>query len=263
MHWSVHQFQKTMLTRVCLIAAIVFGVAVATLNFWKVREVIDTTRTELNTTSNNLFTTTMTLNKTKRELRDTEDDLAQTKQNLENTTAERNRLRNQNDTLSKQNNNLQKNLRETTAKLNDAQAELAAWNALGITVDQVKGVIAAAEQAEEALAVAQEEQRIMGRAIAELKNRLAYYEDPDQKVPLPIGLKGTVLVADPKWEFVVLDVGESDGVLERGELLVSRNGRLVGRVQIQSVQKDRSIANLMNGWKLSDVIEGDLVIPAL
>jgi len=82
-------------------------------------------------------------------------------------------------------------------------------------------------------------------------------------VPLPVGLKGKVLVADPKWEFVVLNIGEKDGVLERGELLVSRNGRLVGRVKIQSVQKDRSIANIMNGWNLSEVLEGDTVIPAL
>jgi hypothetical protein len=76
-------------------------------------------------------------------------------------------------------------------------------------------------------------------------------------------LKGQVLVADPKWEFVVLNIGEDDGVLTDGELLVNRNGRLVAKVRVQSVQKDRSIANLVNGWKLSDVIEGDLVIPAL
>jgi hypothetical protein len=60
-----------------------------------------------------------------------------------------------------------------------------------------------------------------------------------------------------------LDIGEDDGVLENGELLVNRNGRLVAKIRIQSVQKDQSIANLLDGWKLSDVIEGDLVIPAL
>jgi len=252
-----------MLTRVCLIAAVVFGVAVATLNFWKVREVIQTTRTELNTTSNNLFTTTMTLNKTQRDLQDTQDDLAQTKQNLENTTADRDRLRSQNDTLTKQNNTLQQKLKQTTEQLNDAQAELAAWNALGITVDQVKQVIAAAEQAQEALEVANTEKDILEKELLKTKNRLAFYEDPNYRVNLPVGLKGKVLVADPKWEFVVLNIGEDDGVLENGELLVNRNGRLVAKVRIQSVQKDRSIANLLNGWKLSDVIEGDLVIPAL
>jgi hypothetical protein len=69
-------------------------------------------------------------------------------------------------------------------------------------------------------------------------------------------------VADPKWDFVVLSVGEDQGVLEDGELLVNRNGRLVAKVRVRSVQKDRSIANVMPGWKLGDVVEGDAVIPA-
>jgi len=252
-----------MLTRVCLIAAIVFGVAVATLNLWKVREVIVTTRTELNTTSNTLYTTTITLNQTRRELDDTKDDLAQTQQNLENTTEERNRLRSQTDELVKQNNSLQQKLKTTTDELNDAQAELAAWDALGIRVDQVKNVIATANEAQEMLKVANTENQILEREVLKLQTQLDLLVGKITKVPLPVGLKGKVLVADPKWEFVVLDIGEDDGVLKDGELLVNRNGRLVAKVRIQSVQKDRSIANLMNGWKLSDVIEGDLVIPAL
>jgi hypothetical protein len=51
-------------------------------------------------------------------------------------------------------------------------------------------------------------------------------------------------------------------VLERGELLVNRNGRLVAKVVVRSVQKDRCIANVLPGWELGEVMEGDLVIPA-
>jgi hypothetical protein len=71
-----------------------------------------------------------------------------------------------------------------------------------------------------------------------------------------------VLVADPKWNFVVVNVGEEQGVLEHGELLVNRDGRLVAKVKIRSVQKDRAIANVLPGWQLGDVMEGDQVIPA-
>ena len=81
-------------------------------------------------------------------------------------------------------------------------------------------------------------------------------------VTLPASLKGKVLVADPKWNFVVLNVGEDQGVLERGELLVNRDGKLVAKVVVRSVQKDRSIANVMPGWELGEVMEGDQVIPA-
>jgi len=71
-----------------------------------------------------------------------------------------------------------------------------------------------------------------------------------------------VLVTDPKWNFVVLNIGEDQGVLERGELLVNRDGKLVAKVIVRSVQKDRSIANVMPGWELGEVMEGDQVIPA-
>jgi len=73
---------------------------------------------------------------------------------------------------------------------------------------------------------------------------------------------GKIMVADPKWNFVVLNVGENQGVLEDGELLVNRDGRLVAKVKIQSVQKDRSIANVLPGWSMGEIFEGDQVIPA-
>lgn len=252
-----------MLTRVCLIAAIVFGVAVATINLWKVREVIVTTRGERDYEKGQKEQALADLSQTRKELEDTKDDLAQTKQNLQNTTAERDRLKSENDAFAKQNRTLQDNLKKTTQERNDAQAELAAWEALGITVDQVKVVIATAKAAEEALQVAKEENRILDLELQKTKNRLALLIGPDYKVPLPPNLKGTVLVADPKWDFVVLNIGEDDGLLEQGELLVNRDGRLVAKVRVQSVQKDRSIANMVNGWQLGDVAEGDLVIPAL
>jgi cell shape-determining protein MreC len=67
---------------------------------------------------------------------------------------------------------------------------------------------------------------------------------------------------DPKWDFVVLNVGENQGVLADGEMLVSRDGKLVAKIVVRSVQRDRSIANLVPGWQLGEIIEGDEVIPA-
>jgi len=75
-------------------------------------------------------------------------------------------------------------------------------------------------------------------------------------------LRGKIVVVDPKWDFVVLNIGEDQGVLENGELLVSREGKLLAKVIVRSVQKDRAIANLVPGWKFSDVMEGDDVCPA-
>jgi hypothetical protein len=43
-------------------------------------------------------------------------------------------------------------------------------------------------------------------------------------------------------------------------MLVSRDGKLVAKVIISDVQKDRSIANVMPGWKLDEFREGDKVL---
>ena len=50
--------------------------------------------------------------------------------------------------------------------------------------------------------------------------------------------------------------------LENGELLVSRDGKLVAKVIVRTMEKDRCIANVVPGWKLGELIEGDQVSPA-
>ena len=81
-------------------------------------------------------------------------------------------------------------------------------------------------------------------------------------VKLPADLKGKVVVVDPKWDFVVLNIGDDQGVLQDGEMLVSREGKLVAKVIVRTVEKDRCIANVVPGWKLGEMIEGDKVTPA-
>jgi len=61
---------------------------------------------------------------------------------------------------------------------------------------------------------------------------------------------------------VVLDIGETEGAVPDAELLVSREGKLVAKVILRTVEKNRSIANIVPGWKLGEPIEGDEVTPA-
>jgi hypothetical protein len=92
--------------------------------------------------------------------------------------------------------------------------------------------------------------------------RLAMYEEPDHSVKLPPGLKGKVINVDPKWDFVVLNIGGDQEAVEGGEMLVSRGGKLVAKVIIRRVEKNYSIANIVPGWKLGELIEGDDATPA-
>ena len=115
---------------------------------------------------------------------------------------------------------------------------------------------------QERVFVIEDEKKVLQRQLVRVQNELNVYRDPTHPVTLPATLIGKVLVADPKWDFVVLSVGEDQGAQEHGEMLVNRDGRLVAKIKITSVQKDRCIANVLPGWKLGEVLEGDQVIPA-
>ena len=118
------------------------------------------------------------------------------------------------------------------------------------------------KESQEAVEIVNEEKVVLQRALTRLQARLAKYEGPDPTIRLRADLRGKILVVDPKWDFVVLNIGQDQGVLENGELLVSREGRLVAKVIVRSVEKNRCIANVVPGWKLGEVIEGDEVSPA-
>jgi hypothetical protein len=138
---------------------------------------------------------------------------------------------------------------------------LAMWDALGMKPEQVKAMQNELGKSKETVLALQEEARILVRTVARLTNELNKYIDPENAVvALPHGLKGNILIVDPKWEFVVLDIGEKQGVVKDGIMMVHRDSKLIGKVKITSVMADRSIANLMPGWKLEDIHEGDKVL---
>jgi hypothetical protein len=251
-----------MLLRISLIIAIIAGLAVGVINFVQVKQVITTTRNTLTTTSNELVTTSSKLRTTTKELDGTKAELATTKDTLKTTEEARDTALAEAETNRKRATELTDKLTKTTRERDDAQADLAAWRALGIPVEQVKTVIANLKEAQTAIEVAKEENRILSIKNRSLVSRIEQLITPNYQVRLPEGLKATITAVDPKWDFVVLNVGENQGVLENGELLINRSGKLVAKVRVSVVQKDRCIANLVPGWKLGDVAEGDFAIPA-
>jgi cell shape-determining protein MreC len=140
----------------------------------------------------------------------------------------------------------------------DAKAELAAYQSL-MTPEQVANATKRIKTLEDSLVAMNEENALLGRRIKSLQKYLPGYVCA---IHLPPDLSTKVLAVDPKWHFVVLDAGEEQGVFEHGELLVSRGGRLVAKVQVSRVEKNRCVANVMEGWDLAEMMEGDQAIPA-
>lgn len=59
------------------------------------------------------------------------------------------------------------------------------------------------------------------------------------------GLTGSVRAVDHNWNFVVLDLGDRQGVVNNAEMVVTRGGSLVGKVRITSVEPGQSIADII------------------
>jgi hypothetical protein len=60
-----------------------------------------------------------------------------------------------------------------------------------------------------------------------------------------VGLRGQVLAVDRNWNFVVLNLGNRNGVSDNATMIVQRGSSLVGRIRITSVEPSQSIADII------------------
>ena len=251
-----------MLLRISLILAILLGIGTIVVtqkmardHFTAIRDARNdfenrmkqqTTRatkaeTTLNLTSNRLVTTSNTLVKTEEELNGTKQQLASVQEALNKAKAD---------------------LAKAIKERQDAQAELAKWESFGLKPEQIRELIANLKKLQDAIAALDEEKKVLDRLVKVLQNKIEIILGKNEyEAELPSGTKGNVVAVDPKWNFVILDLGATQGMLEGGVLLVHRNSQLVGKVRINEILgPNRSIANMMPGWKLGDIEEGDQVI---
>ena len=248
-----------MLIRISLIIAILAGLATAALNFTQVKEKINTTLAELSDTHAKLDKETTDHTKTKKDLKMTQDNLSKTKQDLASAQDAK-------DAAEAKATDQEKKATAAIAKQKDLQTErdglsneLAQWRGLNIPIDNIKATLASLKGVTEARDALVAENKKILHSRDSLQDQLDAILHPDKEVPMP-GVKGSVLVADPRYDFVVLDIGANQGAKPNGNLLVNRNGKLVAKVKIRTVQDGRSIANVMPGWKLDEIMEGDQVI---
>lgn len=251
-----------MLLRISLIVAILAGLGAGVVSYLEVSDKIPKLVQQRDSEHKAKGEEIAAHNKTKSELARTKNDLAQTQQELADTKGERDKALARADEQTKRADELTDKLAKATQERDDVQNQLAAYKATELSPEQVLQLGKTLKEAQTQIAAITAEKILFLRTIGRLTNELAKFKGPDVDVKLRADLKGKITVVDPKWEFVVLDIGEDQGAIKDGELLVSRNGKLVAKVVLRSVQKDRSIANVIPGWKLGEPIEGDEVTPA-
>jgi hypothetical protein len=251
-----------MLLRISLIVAILAGLGAGVVSYLEISDKIPALVQQRDNEQNLKKDALAKLDTTEKNLKKTQTQLAQTQQELTDTKGERDKAVAQVETLTTRANELTDKLGKTTKERDDALNEVASYKASGLTPDQVFKLNKNLKDAYAEIEVVNGEKTILLHKVAKLQNELERYFGTNPYVMLRPDLHGKVTAVDPKWDFVVVNVGEEQGVLNDGELLVSRQGKLIGKIIVRSVQKDHSVANLVPGWKLGEIIEGDDISPA-
>ena len=119
-------------------------------------------------------------------------------------------------------------------------------------------------------AIAQaEEQKQLAKTLeskakeAEEKLKIVQKQENDRQKGLARpGVEGKVLAVNPSWNFVVLSLGDHQGVSTATTLIVKRGGALVAKLRVTSVEPATSIADILPGSiaKGNVVQPGDVVI---
>jgi multidrug efflux pump subunit AcrA (membrane-fusion protein) len=233
------------------------------LNFVEVQGKIKTLISQRDSYHSERDTVQGELDTTKKDLAKTEAELTQTQQQLADANAARKKAEDVAAAQMKRADDLSDKLAKTTQERDDAQSQLEAYKSTGKSPEEVTKLVQLIKQDDDAISALNDEKKVLNRELNRVKNQLAELTGTtNYVVQLPADLKGKVIVVDPKWDFVVLNIGDEQGVLEDGEMLVSRDGKLVAKVIVRSVEKNRCVANVVPGWKLGEIFEGDEVTPA-
>ena len=229
----------------------------------KVAKDIEELRTTLKTTQENLTTSQTAEAKARKEAKQQTEAADKAKKELETAKTDLAAASEKADQQEKRANELAARLDKTTLERNDSQAEVARWRASGLTLEQIKATLADNKRLVSENDALNKENRVLGRTLTQKQSELDILTGTKTKVDLPATLKGKVIAVDPKYEFVVLNIGLDDGVLARGEMLVNRSGKLVAKVRILTAEPHRSVANVLPDWKQGEIMEGDIVLVGL
>ncbi|MFH2145837.1 MAG: hypothetical protein ABII75_07430 [Candidatus Omnitrophota bacterium] len=78
-------------------------------------------------------------------------------------------------------------------------------------------------------------------------------------LPPPAKVEGQVLVVNKEFDFVVVNIGEKDGIKESEVLEVYRGTKLLGRVQVERIYDTMSSAVILKEFTKDEILEGDIV----
>jgi predicted RNase H-like nuclease (RuvC/YqgF family) len=249
-----------MLLRICLIIAIVGGLAATVVNLVMVKNVITTTITERDTEKAAKETAQNDLAKTKKDLAATKTKLDSTNRQLTQTKGELDSANGKIADLEKTSADLHEQLVKTQGERDKSDQELSKWNQLNLTPAQVVQLQADLKKTTAARDGMIAENKILASKKQILEDQLNDLRGLSTIPAEPMGLTGKIVAVDPKYDFVVMNIGDDKGVVAHGILLIAREGKLIGKVQISTVANNQCVGTLLPDWTRGEVMEGDQVL---
>jgi len=246
--------------RISLVIALIAGLAAGAVGVIKVKEKIVTTMNDRDSEKGLKETAQKDLAKTKTDLKNTSEKLKTTAEQLASTQTELTTVTARADELDKQKVELTETLAKTKEDRDTAQQTLMKWKIVGLSPEQVRELIEADKKPIAERDAYIKENQLMNDKNKKLQAKIDYYFGTNGIPELPVGLTGKIVAVDPKFQFVVLDIGGNQGVVARGQMLVNRNGKLMGKVSIATVDASNCVANIMPEWQQGELLEGDVVI---
>ena len=134
----------------------------------------------------------------------------------------------------------------------------------GVSPNEMKALL---DDTKQQLEVAEQEKSILADKVKAAQDRVAAIEEEKKRresgVNAP-GVHGTVLAVNQAYNFVVLSMGDRQGVVPNSEMLVMRRGALIGKIRISSVEPTTSIGDILTNSLARgvQVQPGDTVIYA-
>jgi flagellar hook-basal body complex protein FliE len=146
-------------------------------------------------------------------------------------------------------------LQTTSSELKDLKDKLG-----GRSID---GMIKDFNEATEKAKVVTAEKKIVDDALAKANVDIEKYKEFDrlrEAKEAPLDLTGRVVAINKTWNFVVLDVGKDNKLVENVELTVYRGNQMIGKIRTVSVDAKAAIADVIPDLTQGEIQVGDKVL---
>lgn len=189
--------------------------------------------------------------------------LKASEENLTEQKAKNQELTLQADKLSKDLETTKSDLESTNSKLKITSEQLQAFEE-GLKGKKPDELFQEINDLSEKVKVAEGEQKMLTAAKekteTELKKLREQIEMTKPGGTKSMSLSGRILAVNPTWNFVILDLGKNDQVVEGLTMVIYRGEKMIGRIKTVTVDAQTSVADVLPGTPATAIEVGDQVV---